>query len=197
MRRNLTICVLAMAWGATAFAIAGCGKKSTTKTAPPPPPVGTTETGINARVSQFNIYDERGSLTPAGRILHMPEITFVGQVDRVRPPLSDSDRSLLDIETRSFFVMRNDVSSMTVDVYIVEAMKRFEVADMKEIVVVDFQVRIELADDRNVHDVHAAEGTSKLTHEASDITREKIASMQKEAIQEAVRDAFGRIMAAM
>ena len=176
---------LALVWGACA------------KPAPPPgtqPAPQPTPQKLSAKVAKVNIFDERRGVDEAGRTLHMPENTIVGQEDEVKPPLTYGERQLMENEAKGYFTPGK--RTVEVDIYITKGQQSFKVDEMKETVRVEFALRIEIADQDNIIDVVTAVGESTLSEKAVDVPPVRPAQLYAQAIRESLRRAFDRALSA-
>lgn len=188
MGRDLRILLSALAL----ILLAACAKRPAVSPQPPPDgAVAVPSAGLSGTVVAVNIYDERRSVSEPGRILHMPETTFVGQEDQVYPPLDDSVRAVIRNEVAGEITA--GVERFEVDVYVTAGRQSFLVGEMREVTEVRFAVRIEVIAADDVRDVRAGEGTVVMSSEGIDVPRSNVDALYMEAVRESIRRGFLKI----
>jgi hypothetical protein len=145
-----------------------------------PAPQQDTGPAVNVRV-----YDERGEVSEPGRLLYMPQTTIVGQTDDVYPVIDEATRRLIQTEAAGHF--GDGTTRYRVDIYVTAGRQSFRVEEMREVVAVDFAVRIEMVNERDPSDVRVGEGSASISDESVDIARATVEAMYAEAIRQSLR----------
>jgi len=159
--------------------------------AAPPPAPPPEHRVFPATIEGLKVHDERSDVGEPGRILYMPEAGIVGKKYDLNPELGDEQLDLIESEVRSYFGPGE--RRVGVDVYVLRGHQSFEIGEMRELVDVEFALRVEIGDNDDIQKVWLGSGEASFKTDAVDVPRQWVDGKYADAIRESVEEAFVQI----
>jgi hypothetical protein len=178
MKQLRTAALLLMALLAT-----GCARKSTLLQDIGARTAALPGVGVCGTVSGLEIVDAREGVSE--RDLRIPTLTTRGQRDEVRPPLSDTLRSIIADEVRRR--VRGTAEPVAVTVRVTEGVQRFNARLMAEQETVRWVVEVSM---KSVHGNVAASGDMETTAQSIDASLKFVNQLSAETLRGTVAQAL-------